>query len=125
MMVCLDYELSFFSWGRGISHVISNNHLGWKMLLDPSHHKTRKEPRQVPCITLDTLIDQHNIKSIDYLKIDTEGHELNILKSFSFGVRPSFIKAEHKHVDNNILNNLLKSHAYIVYEERDDIYAVG
>lgn len=34
----------------------------------------------VPVSTLDNYISEHNIKHIDWMKIDVEGHEFNVLK---------------------------------------------
>lgn len=34
----------------------------------------------VECFTLDSLIDIHQLKRVDFLKIDVEGHELQVLK---------------------------------------------
>lgn len=35
---------------------------------------------EVTCFTLDTLIDQENVSQVDFLKIDAEGHELQVLE---------------------------------------------
>lgn len=35
---------------------------------------------EVTCFTLDTLIEQENIRQVDFLKIDAEGHELQVLE---------------------------------------------
>ena len=40
---------------------------------------------ELPTVRLDTVLKQHNIDTIDYLSIDTEGSELAILKAFDFG----------------------------------------
>ncbi|NJP08771.1 MAG: FkbM family methyltransferase [Leptolyngbyaceae cyanobacterium RU_5_1] len=34
---------------------------------------------EVPCFTLDTLIERENLQQVDLLKIDAEGHELQVL----------------------------------------------
>ncbi|MBF2009304.1 MAG: FkbM family methyltransferase [Chlorogloeopsis fritschii C42_A2020_084] len=34
---------------------------------------------EVPCFTLDSLIEQENIEKVDFLKIDAEGHEMAVL----------------------------------------------
>jgi len=40
---------------------------------------------KVPCMTLQSILDKHSApKVIDYLSIDTEGSEYNILKDFDF-----------------------------------------
>jgi len=35
---------------------------------------------EVDCFTLDSLIEQHNITQVDWLKIDAEGHEIPVLE---------------------------------------------
>lgn len=49
----------------------------------------------VKTITLEKLLDQNNIKSIDLLSLDTEGYELNILKGLNLNkYKPTFIIIE-------------------------------
>ncbi|MGB1915938.1 MAG: FkbM family methyltransferase, partial [Paracoccaceae bacterium] len=62
---------------------------------------------------------------IDFLKIDTEGHELNILKSFSFKVRPRSIKVEHRLTDDLAISEILRQENYLTWTEENDIYAIG
>ena len=61
---------------------------------------------------------------VDFLKIDAEGHELNILMGYSFILKPRFIKIEHKHVDDILLCSKLKENGYLVWTEKDDIYGL-
>jgi FkbM family methyltransferase len=35
---------------------------------------------EVPCFTLDNLIEQESLSQVDWLKIDAEGHEMQVLK---------------------------------------------
>jgi FkbM family methyltransferase len=35
---------------------------------------------EVPCLTLDSLIEQEQLKAVDYMKLDAEGHEINVLQ---------------------------------------------
>ena len=79
----------------------------------------------VPCTTLDHLIRQYSLDSIDYLKIDTEGHEINILDSYSWELKPTFIKLEHTHIDDQYVSSMLKDKGYIVYTEQRDMYAIA
>lgn len=122
----IDFKLSTGGgWARGISHVASDNHLG-ESLSSYAENKGRfGEIVSVAAITMDNLIDVCNVSSIDFLKIDVEGHELNLLNGYNFGVRPSFIKIEHKHVDDREIMRTLRSNKYMAWKEQDDIYAVG
>ena len=47
---------------------------------DESHSKSGV----VDTVTLETFCKEKNLKSIDYLKIDTEGYDLNVLKGLNF-----------------------------------------
>jgi len=49
--------------------------------------------------TLNQLIDEYEITGIEYLILDTEGCDYEILTSFNFIIKPKFIKFENKHID--------------------------
>jgi len=109
-------------WLTGASHIIDDHSIGFKL---SSHEKNKyrfQEKIQVKCITLDDLLK--DIDHIDFMKVDVEGHELNIFRNYSFRVKPNFIKVEHKHVDDIELKSILEDKGYIVWTEPDDIYAV-
>ncbi len=111
-------------WRRGISSVTADNHKGERIFDLYDNSNWIDSVFEVPCITLDTLIEKHKVQHIDYLKIDTEGHELNILDSYSWNLKPDFIKLEHAHIDDIYVCELLKSKGYITYTEQNDIYAL-
>lgn len=46
----------------------------------------------VKCIKLDNFIQENNFDIIDLIKIDTEGHELNVLKSLSNTLKNQKVK---------------------------------
>ena len=48
-------------------------------------------------LTLDELIEKHNVKHIEKLKIDTEGTEFEILDTYSWVIKPKEIKIEYEH----------------------------
>jgi len=54
----------------------------------------------VECKTLNTLINEYNIKEIEYLYTDTEGHDYDILMELNLSlIRPKNIVFENKHMD--------------------------
>lgn len=54
----------------------------------------------VDCKTLHTLISEYNIKHIEYLYTDTEGHDYDILMDLNLSIiRPKNIIFENKHMD--------------------------
>jgi FkbM family methyltransferase len=121
--------------------------------------------QEVQGLTLNQLIDKHNIKQIDFLKIDTEGLDYYILKSYDWSIKPTFIRIEYsnnfaisyfRNIDGMSLEEeiraknkylskfpitdrdmvaarqqgtkemitLLESKGYMVYKEKNDLYAI-
>ncbi len=113
------------SWQRGISSVVSDHHKGERLFDLEANKNLIAETIEVSCLTLDDLLHKHKIKTVDYLKIDAEGHEMNIINAYSWAVKPTFIKLEHIHVDDVYVAALLQDQGYIVYTEQRDIYAIA
>ena len=112
-------------WQRGISTVVSDIHEGTCLYtLGNNKEVSYDKIIKVPCITLDTLLNKYNITFLDYLKVDTEGHELNIFRGYSWKVKPTFLKIEKKHIDQTILVSILEENGYKVYLETEDLYAI-
>lgn len=74
----------------------------------------RKKMVKVPAITLDKILDKHlQNNQIDFLSLDVEGYELNVLKGISFDkYRPKYILIEIYNVDYNKILKLLESNNY-------------
>jgi len=54
---------------------------------------------EVPCVQLKTLFEKYKIETVDYLSIDTEGSELEVLKGIDFSkVHINLIDLEHNSV---------------------------
>jgi len=84
------------------------------------HSKVRKKGRsyQVQTVSLFDLLEQNNSPNvIDYLSIDTEGSEFDILKNFNFNSKYhiKLITVEHNYIQHNRerLKKLLEEHSYI------------
>ena len=72
--------------------------------VNPTHIKDHIPDLEVDTIkvattTIDDIIKEHNIKEIDLLHTDTEGHDYNILMNYSFIIKPKQVLFEHKHID--------------------------
>jgi FkbM family methyltransferase len=81
----------------------------------------------VSTITYEDAVFMGGIPRVDFLKVDTEGHDYTILSSIDFNnraLRPALIKAETKHYDSNKVIELLESNGYLVFEEAEDVYAI-
>ena len=94
-----------------------------------NHHNLKEEEISEQIIKtrrLDKILDSHNFNDIDFMNIDVEGHELNILNSIDFlKYKIKFICIEMiDHNDqakliNEKLNIILKRNGYIL-EKRID-----
>jgi FkbM family methyltransferase len=111
-------------WMRGISHISSETLDNTVSGLVRKNAADRMKLTNVKAMRFDTLLDACNIQRIDLLQMDVEGHELVILNDYSWRLKPSFIRIEHKFVDDTILFKLLESKGYKCWTERDDIYGI-
>ena len=86
------------------------------------------EPVPVACRTLPSLLAEHDLERIDLLQIDTEGHDLVILKSFDFArCKPAIVNYEHIHLaaaDQEEAQALLTAHGYRLFPQDADTLAV-
>lgn len=82
---------------------------------------------QVPSHELETIVlkdvvKEHNVKSIDFLKIDVEGYDINVLQGFDFNkLKPRVIMCEFEDKKTILLGyktsdmaNLLKEKGYFI-----------
>jgi len=76
---------------------------------------------------LTTILQRNHIDRVDFLHIDTEGHDLQVLRSLDFNVlKPGTIFIEHKHlsnVDRKKLKELMIHHGYRVRNAGADYFA--
>jgi FkbM family methyltransferase len=80
---------------------------------------------EVACTTFEFLMNQLNINTIDYLKIDAEGLDYDILSSIDFNKFDiKVIRAEHEHLDPILFVDLLSKNNYFVDVLRYDIIAI-
>ena len=116
------YTEDKLKWVNGISHAVEQQ--GERLLSLPENEHLIEDIITVPCYTLQTYLNINNITSIDYLKMDVEGHETDIIESYDWSVFPTFIKMEHIHIDDIKMKNILEEQGYVVSLERRDLYAV-
>jgi FkbM family methyltransferase len=102
--------VSFIETGRGLSSME-------KYAYDDMWAETRKKgyAYEVPTISLLDLLNKYNAPDvIDYLSIDTEGSELDILTAYDFSKTFKVITVEHNYTKNrDRIYNLLASKGYI------------
>lgn len=70
---------------------------------------------EVETVTLNDLLHEHDISpGFDYLSIDTEGSETEVLSAFDLArYRPSVLTIEHNHRTNErVVERIVKEHGY-------------
>ena len=107
---------------KGMSHICEQK--GSMMLTEDTNQHLKKEKIKIPCLKLDTYLNEMKIDHLDYMKMDVEGHETDIIESYSWRVKPTMIKMEHSHIDDINMKRILEDQGYIVYVEKNDLYAV-
>lgn len=79
----------------------------------------------VNTIPISDVIELCNITEIEFLKIDTELWDYEILKMFPFDrVSPRFIKVETRHQLKNEVSDFLKSKGYHIETDTGDLFAI-
>ncbi len=75
---------------------------------------------EIECFKLNTLLEKNNIEKIDYLNIDVEGHDFNVISEFSFSkYQPKLISIEDNFYDlkdsiNSNINEILVKNGYFL-----------
>lgn len=76
--------------------------------------RSRGQRIEIETISLDDLLDEHGApQRIDYLSIDTEGSELDILSAYSFNRRFNVISVENNPRNEAAIDALLASNGYV------------
>jgi FkbM family methyltransferase len=102
---------------------------------DPHHHKKThisKKDMDVEIVSADTLMnimsDNNMTKRIDYVQIDTEGYDYEILKMLDlYIIKPQMIKFEHINLEKAEIfasNKFLVDHGFFIFREGNDTCAV-
>ena len=122
-----------------IKEEVSNNYPGWvKGIASLDHNHAKKyniktsdlEEEIVEAVTFMNIVKKfYKYDCIDYLQIDTEGFDFEILKMIDFNAfKPKLIKYESVNLDtSSYLKSikLLKEKGYFVYKEMNDNIAVN
>ena len=72
---------------------------------------------EVECTTLESILDEYKITKIDYMTIDTEGYEYEVLDGLNLNkYRPVFLLIEVYLIDKEKIFNYLQDNNYIFLE---------
>lgn len=98
-----------------------------RLKMSAKRHGAELREIDVDCYTLEMLTNQFNVPEIDFLSLDTEGGELEILKSIDFEKTPiKTISVENNYYTDSIRNFLeSKGFIYVGTFKVDEIYIYG
>jgi FkbM family methyltransferase len=103
---------------------VDRDYAGMSTLVNKSSRVLTTEV-EVQTICFKTLFGMTEVTEIDYLKIDTEGYDGEILKMFPWdSITPKFIKYESKHIDNDEIVEMLQGYGYQCEVDRENTYAI-
>ena len=79
-----------------------------------------KEIKKISTTTLDLILEKNNVQKINYLSIDVEGHEFEVLSGFSIQkYNPDIVSIEYLNINSskfefhyNNINNVINSQIY-------------
>jgi FkbM family methyltransferase len=114
-------------WGKGLSGLTSkysDEHLE-RIKIEIKHPNNNGHNLiKVKSTTLETILDKHDIKHIDFCSIDTEGCELDIIKTINFNnIKIDIILVENNYESNDV-RQYLKMSGYKMINRLyiDDVY---
>lgn len=115
------YYNEFENWVKGIASLEKEH------LIKHGVPENKIIEESVRCVNLMELIKKHNLYNVDYIQIDTEGFDSEILKMLNFDVvKPKMIKFEHIHLSEGELKHiidLLKRNKYKFMKDKQDFFA--
>ena len=91
----------------------------------PKAMRAGRRPIEVPCVTLDSLIDKYNLRGVKFhiLQIDIESAEDKVLLSTSFrDILPRYIRFEDVHLSQPVQKKIAQHLARYGYNPCVDLY---
>ena len=71
-------------------------HVEW---VEKAYPRLKMKAEKLNCVMLTSLIEKYNYYNLDFLYIDVEGYDFEIIKSIDFSIlKPQLIYYEHRHL---------------------------
>lgn len=106
-------------WVKGLGHVLGKKNNG---IESRSYLINKAVTIKSQFYTLDDYFYLHSIKEVDILKIDVEGHEIEVLENYSWKIKPRHIKIEHTFVGLQNVLDILNCQGYNCFFDDEDVF---
>jgi FkbM family methyltransferase len=119
----INLNLAVYTKDNDIIEMYDDSNGGCSAIIETNNHKFIEHENiiKVPTKRLTTILDEINApRFIEFLSIDTEGSEYNIMECHDFDkYKFGYICVEHNHIEYNRkkINDLLISKGYILYKQ--------
>lgn len=130
--VCNSDGIKEFIYNSGYTEMLSglkdnyDNRHSSRLKKELSKHGGESQVISVSTSKLSTLFSLNNIKYVNYLSIDVEGAEFEVIKSIDFNkVFIDVIGFENNYSDNStLIIEYLKNNSYILLKHSSDIFMI-
>ena len=106
-----------YSWEKGLATFYPTKTMA-------SYDKKDIEIEKVNCLKFCDLINKYNVKKVDFLQIDAEGYDYEIIKQIDFNkIKPTLLQYEYIHLNKNDQKEcikLLKDQGYKIFHQEYD-----
>lgn len=113
--------------GDGLAHAVSTIESGDEAANTLRKHGATVRPVQVTTKRLDEILEESGVDEIDFMSIDVEGHELEVLKGLSIARwQPGImILEDNSRFRDNRVRDYLRDHGYVRFRRSgvNDWYA--
>lgn len=82
----------------------------------------------VPAKTLNSILEENKINHVDFMSLDIEGYELEVLRYFNFlkfDISYILIETANRNEYTKLVNEFMKNNSYVLYEKisnNDNLY---
>jgi FkbM family methyltransferase len=110
-------DLEVFDFQSGIQSSLTSLNTDPRLIRDYGKAITNRTKYVVPTLTLDFILNIFNITNIDFISIDTEGTELDVLHGLNLEkYRPKLLVIEENYEEDMIIREYLAKNDYTYHK---------
>ena len=108
--------------GSAVLHVNRHGNIGTSSLY---HRADRSEEQEIECITGDEALALHGVERVDFIKLDVEGHELNVIRGLERTLRRSRPVLLMEWNDEGLARRINQANLFSGLFEDYDVFVLG